>query len=87
MVLCGYIYEPRPKPKPHRFKVPIPSWAWFSRGTVRQAQRFGYIAAWLVSNPSGEEPRPPQAAHIKWSKFKVDLMKILNISNFTNALP
>ena len=50
---------------PRRFKVPIPSRAWFSRGTVRQAQRFGSIAATLVSNPSGEEPRPPpQAAHI-----------------------
>ena len=59
MLPCGYIEEHRPKPKPHHFKVPIPSRAWFSRETVRQPQRFGYIAATLVSNPSGGEPRPP----------------------------
>ena len=67
MLPRGYIDEPRPKPTSHLFKVPIQSRAWFSRGTVRQAQRFGSIAATLVSNPSGEEPRPSQAAHIATS--------------------
>ena len=59
MLPRGYIDEPRPKPEPTPFQGTYPiSGCGCLGGPVRQAQRFGYIATTLDSNPSEDNHSP-----------------------------